>query len=118
MHQNHSFKNNGNDVSLGNNKLHSRHRHSANVLILYWLDRRRMLLNYAYFVVADLETDNRLALIFTSHIVILQGYNLTVLFELFSHDWQKRIEQQDKRYYNLSDKHSYFVHEIDVEPNR
>jgi|SRR5690606_12521252 len=117
MHQNHSFKNNGNDVSLGNNKLHSTHRHSVNVLRLYWLDGRRMLLNYAYFVVADLETNNRLALIFTSHIVILHGYNLAILFELFSYDWQKRIEQQDKRYYNLSDKLNYFVYDIDVESN-
>lgn len=117
MPQNHSFKTNGNDVSSGDNKLHSKHRHSANILRLYWLDGRRMLFNYAYFVVADLQTDNRLVLIFTSHSVILQGYNLAVLFELFGHDWQQRIKQQDKRYYNVSDKHRHFVHDIDIKTN-
>lgn len=76
-----------------------------------------MLFNYAYFVVADLQTDNRLALIFTSHRVILHGYNLAILFELLAHNWQQQIEQQDKRYYELSDKHRYFVYDIDIKTN-
>jgi hypothetical protein len=118
MHQSHHFKNNSNDVSAEKDKPITTQKHNPSKLCLYWLDGRKIILNYAYFVMADLQPDKgkntRLYLIFTSHIVSLDGYNLVVLFNMFADGLPERINQQDKRYSALIGKENYIVHTIDI----
>ena len=118
-----SDKNSDEDIessSQNENKFYDR---PGNVRHLHfvWLDGRRMFLNYAYLVSGELnvtEDANMISLCFTSHTVILKGYDLEKLFSKLGDQTSMMIAQVDPRYVDTLNEKSITVTEIFVEQNK
>ena len=67
-----------------------------------WQDGKRQFFNYAYLVSIVLLTTenskNELSLQFTSHVVVLTGYRLGLLFKLLMDHLPREVPQTDVRY--------------------
>lgn len=100
MSQNHDFNSNfvdSVDVDIDSYNFASDVRN----VCFAWLDGRRMFFNYAYLVSVDLDIqkpENCVTVCFTSHTIILHGYNLAVLFDLFMNHNPKVIAETHSRY--------------------
>jgi len=79
---------------------------------------KHLFLNYAYLVSGEFSPDeNIIALLFTTHSVLVKGHNLRSLFiELFNH-LPKQIRSMDKRYIATGNQGDVFVSEIKITKN-
>jgi len=100
MSQNHDFKSNFADNQDANSDSYNFASDVRNVCFA-WLDGRKMLFNYAYLVSVELNVkkpENCVTVCFTTHTIILHGYNLALLFDLFMNHIPKVIVETHSRY--------------------
>lgn len=100
MSQNHDFNSNFADSVDVDNDNYNFASDVRNVCFV-WLDGRRMFFNYAYLVSVELDAqrqENCVTVCFTSHTIMLHGYNLAVLFDLFMNHIPKVLAETHSRY--------------------
>lgn len=100
MSQNHDFKSN---FIATPNIDDTNYDYASNVRNVCFVlpNGNRMFFNYAYLVSGALDVqkkENSVAVCFTSHTVVLNGYNLATLFELFITHTPKLIAVTHIRY--------------------
>ncbi|MGN7822915.1 hypothetical protein ACTJJB_22540 [Chitinophaga sp. 22536] len=75
-------------------------------------------LNYAYWVAREFEIEeNRMTLLWTTHIVVLKGIRLMPLFFDFFYQLPKIVVAQDARYNATAAKDTPIVNDIKVQEN-
>jgi len=100
MSQNHDFKDNFVVAPPVDSASYDYASDVRNVCFV-WQDGRRMLFNYAYLVSVELDIqkpENCITVCFTSQTIILHGYNLVTLFDLFMNHIPKIITATQSRY--------------------
>ncbi|MCE7056881.1 hypothetical protein LZF95_19535 [Algoriphagus sp. AGSA1] len=118
MNQLYAFKTNFLNPEKSDSKAKDNHfGHSTRNICFQWLDGQRAFYNYAFLVSVKLETSNKninsLSIYFTSDTVVLEGYHLNILFDLFLFHFPKIISQEDHRYFK-QDKKDYYITSIEI----
>jgi hypothetical protein len=82
------------------------------------LDGRKLFLNYAYLVSGDYSPEEgSITLSYTTHKVIIKGYNIELLFYDLMHHTRKHIICMDTRYNSIAEKESSVVNMIIIQTN-
>lgn len=88
--------------------------HVRNVCFVM-LDGKMIFLNYAYLVAGEHNPENStITLSFTSHVVILKGYNLEILYADLMFQLCKQVICMDERYDAVEEKDQGSVTEITI----
>jgi hypothetical protein len=109
----HIFKTNLTDLSEESGTLQENYDSPANVrnVVFVLSNGNEVMRNYAYLVGVDLLKDgekNLLEVGFTSDIILIEGYGLSVLRDLFRQHIPRDIVTHDPRYY-LPNQENYFI---------
>ncbi len=91
--------------------------HARNVCFV-WSNGKRLFLNYAYLISGEFspnEEKNQITLTFSSHKVLLSGYNLEPLYSSLLDHLPRLISEMDSRYVLRGDVNEVTVLQITVE---
>lgn len=90
--------------------------HARNICFVL-ADGKQVFLNYAYLISGDyFPEENRIMLVFSSHKVTLEGYNLDLLFKELIDHVPRSIKCVGKRYNAVRKQNSPIVNKIIILP--
>jgi hypothetical protein len=89
-----------NDQKNDENAFYLRSGHTRNVCFV-WANEKHLFLNYAYLIAGEFNPNddkNLIKLIFSSHTILLYGYNLHALYVSLLDHMPRFIFETDERY--------------------
>lgn len=100
--------------SMLKNELYAEEGFAKNVCFIKE-DGSGIFFSYSHLLTGEyLPNTPCISLVFSTHIVLLKGINLPVLFSQFMHHLVKQVVQTDARYNQLEDEKQAIVNEIVV----
>jgi hypothetical protein len=83
------------------------------------LNGNRIFLSYAFIVSVEyIEVEDKIVIVFTSHIISLSGVSLKSLFYDLMNHLPQFVICKDERYNQLGSKENYSVNEIEILPQK
>lgn len=95
---------------------HHDRRSSVKTICFVLENGREVFLNYNYLVSGEYDPEgNSILLYFTSHIVVIKGNNMNLLFEDLMLYTPKKIIAKNKRYESISPTNESFISDITID---